>query len=263
MKLQRLLPNLDKVIDINYYPTEKTERSNLLHRPIGIGIQGLADVFAMMDLPFASDEAKDINKKIFETIYHASIEQSMELSKARDDDMRKLAAWDEIEPLFTSRFQERLNVKREYSNNIGEECFEANMRAQPIMAEILAIRDGAPVAYSSFLGSPLSNGRFQFDLWGVTPSDRYDWASLKQSQHGVRPLLVAPMPTVSTSDPRNNECFEPFTIFILDEPVGEFVVVNRHLMKELTNLGIVSEEIKDSILPIKEVFSILKVYLNI
>ena len=247
--------NLDKVIDINYYPTEKTERSNLLHRPIGIGIQGLADVFAMMDLPFASDEAKDINKKIFETIYHASVEQSMELSKARDDDMRKLAAWDEIEPLFTSRFQERLNVKREYSKNIGEECFEANMRAQPIMAEILAIRDGAPAgAYSSFLGSPLSNGRFQFDLWGVTPSDRYDWASLKQDvcKYGVRnSLLVAPMPTASTSQILgNNECFEPFTsnIYSRRTIAGEFVVVNRHLMKELTNLGIWNEEIKDSII---------------
>jgi ribonucleotide reductase alpha subunit len=245
--------NLNKVIDINYYPTEKTERSNLLHRPIGIGIQGLADVFAMMDLPFASDEAKDLNKKIFETIYHASLEMSMELSKKRDSDMRKLSAWDEIEPIFP--VMDRLNVKRNYCQELGEECREAISRVNPIIAEIIASRSGAPAgAYSSFLGSPLSKGRFQFDLWDVTPSDRYDWEKLKLDicKYGTRnSLLVAPMPTASTSQILgNNECFEPFTsnIYTRRTIAGEFVVVNRHLIKELTLLGIWSEELKDSII---------------
>ena len=246
--------NLNKVIDINYYPTEKTERSNLLHRPIGIGVQGLADVFAMMDLPFASDEAKEINKKIFETIYHASLERSMELSRDRDDDMRKLAAWNEIESLYKDRYLDRLNVTREYSN-VNEECYEAVNRSKPIMAELLAIKEGSPAgAYSSFVGSPLSQGRLQFDLWGVTPSDRYDWDTLRQNvcKYGVRnSLLVAPMPTASTSQILgNNECFEPFTsnIYSRRTIAGEFVVVNRHLIKELTDLGIWSEELKDSII---------------
>ena len=249
--------NLNKVIDINYYPTEKTERSNLLHRPIGIGIQGLADVFAMMDLPFASDEAKDINKKIFETIYHASLEMSMELSKKRDSDMRKLSAWDEIEPIFKQNTpgMDRLNVKRDYCQEMGEECKEAVIRSKPIMAEIIAARGGSPAgAYSSFLGSPLSKGRFQFDLWDVTPSDRYDWEKLKLDicKYGTRnSLLVAPMPTASTSQILgNNECFEPFTsnIYTRRTIAGEFVVVNRHLIKELTHLGIWSEDLKDSII---------------
>ena len=208
--------NLDKVIDINYYPTEKTQRSNLLHRPIGIGVQGLADVFAMMDLPFASEKAKEVNKLIFETIYHASLEKSMEISRSRDSDMRRLVAWEGIEPIFKQSELDRLNVTRDYCKNIPYECSEAISNIKPIMAEILAARNGGPAgAYSSFLGSPMSQGRFQFDLWGVDATDRYDWQSLKADicKYGIRnSLLVAPMPTASTSQILgNNECFEPFT----------------------------------------------------
>lgn len=247
--------NLNKVIDINYYPTEKTERSNLLHRPIGIGVQGLADVFAMMDMPFASSEAKEINKLIFETIYHASLEKSMEIARDRAADMRKLVAWEGIEPLFNQSELDRMNVTRKYCNDIPYECRDAVERTKPIMAEILAARGGAPVgAYSSFLGSPLSQGHFQFDLWSVAPSDRYDWEALKSDicQYGVRnSLLVAPMPTASTSQILgNNECFEPFTsnIYSRRTIAGEFIVVNRHLMNELTKLGLWSEDLKDSII---------------
>ena len=247
--------NLDKVIDVNYYPTKKTQRSNLLHRPIGIGVQGLADVFAMMDMPFASEEAKQVNKLIFETIYHASLEKSMEISRSRDSDMRRLVAWEAIEPIFKQSELDRLNVTRDYCKNISYECIEAMTNSKPIMAEILAARDGAPAgAYSSFIGSPMSQGRFQFDLWGVDPSDRYDWQALRTQvcQYGVRnSLLVAPMPTASTSQILgNNECFEPFTsnIYSRRTIAGEFVVVNRHLMKELTQMELWSEELKDSII---------------
>ena len=247
--------NLDKVIDINYYPTEKTQRSNLLHRPIGIGVQGLADVFAMMDMPFASDKAKEVNKLIFETIYHASLEKSMEISRSRDSDMRKLVAWEGIDPIFNQNELDRLNVTRDYRKDIPYEYSEAMTSAKPIMAEIMAARDGSPAgAYSSFLGSPMSHGRFQFDLWGVDATERYDWHGLKEDvcKYGIRnSLLVAPMPTASTSQILgNNECFEPFTsnIYSRRTIAGEFVVVNKHLMKELTHMGLWSEELKDSII---------------
>ena len=185
--------NLNKLIDVNYYPTSKTEISNNLHRPIGIGVQGLADVFALMDYSFESKEAAEVNKNIFETIYHASIEKSMELSKIQGP-------------------------------------------------------------YSSFKGSPLSEGKFQFDLWGVTPSNRYDWDKLRVDiiTHGVRnSLCVAPMPTASTSQIlSNNECFEPFTsnIYTRRTLAGEFIVINKHLMKELIDLNLWDSKMKDKII---------------
>lgn len=185
--------NLDKLIDVNYYPTEKTKISNQRHRPIGIGVQGLADVFAMLKLPFESLEARKVNIQIFETIYHASLTASMNIA----------------------------------------------MEKEP---------------YSTFEGSPLSQGKFQFDLWGVTPTDRYDWSSLREQikMFGVRnSLLVAPMPTASTSQILgNNECFEPFTsnIYTRRTLAGEFMVINRYLMKELIDLGIWNVKIKDKII---------------
>jgi ribonucleoside-diphosphate reductase alpha chain len=184
--------NLNKLIDVNYYPTSKTETSNNLHRPIGIGVQGLADVFALMDVAFESESASEINKNIFETIYHASMEKSMELSKLQGP-------------------------------------------------------------YSSFQGSPLSKGKFQFDLWGVTPT-RYDWDKLRKDimVHGVRnSLCVAPMPTASTSQIlSNNECFEPFTsnIYTRRTLAGEFIVINKHLMKELIDLNLWDTKMKDKII---------------
>ena len=186
--------NLNRVIDINYYPTEKCKKSNLSHRPIGIGVQGLADTFVLMDIPFHSEQAKTVNKLIFETIYHAALERSNELS----------------------------------------------------------ISDGS---YSSFIGSPASKGILQFDMWSKEPTPgRYDWTTLKQNimTHGLRnSLLVAPMPTASTSQILGfNECFEPFTsnLYSRRTIAGEFVVVNKYLMKELQELGMWNEQIKNNII---------------
>jgi len=187
-----LTNNLNSVIDVNFYPTEKTRLSNMRHRPIGIGVQGLADTFVLMDLPFLSDEAKEVNKLIFETIYHAALEKSNEISV-----------------------------------NAG--------------------------AYETFVGSPASKGILQFDMWNVTPSKRYDWTRLKESivSGGLRnSLLVAPMPTASTSQILGfNECFEPYTsnLYSRRTLAGEFVVVNKHLMKELIGLGLWNEQIKNNI----------------
>jgi ribonucleoside-diphosphate reductase alpha chain len=185
--------NLNRVIDINFYPTEKTKNSNFKHRPIGIGVQGLADAFILMDIPFHSEAAKNVNKLIFETIYHGALEKSNEISIL-----------------------------------LG--------------------------AYSSFVGCPASNGVLQFDMWSVTPSQRYDWTTLKESiiKYGLRnSLLVAPMPTASTSQILGyNECFEPFTsnLYSRRTLAGEFVVVNKYLMKELIQLGQWNEQIKNNII---------------
>ena len=185
--------NLNNVIDINFYPTNKTKNSNMKHRPIGIGVQGLADTFALMDVPFYSNLAKQINRNIFETMYHAALEASMEAAKEEGP-------------------------------------------------------------YSSFKGSPASEGILQFDMWNVTPSNRYDWDSLKLNikEHGLRnSLLLAPMPTASTSQILgNNECFEPFTsnIYVRRTIAGEFVCINKFLLKELIDLGLWTDEIKNSII---------------
>ena len=255
--------NLNKVIDVNYYPTEKTERSNLLHRPIGIGVQGLADVMAMKKIAFTSSEAKEINKLIFETIYHAALEASCEIAKERSDDMQKLADINNNHEIFSKSVQEKgvKCVKRSYNYTIIEECVsELIHKHLPILAEITACYKAnlngqkTPGAYSSFADSPLSKGQLQFDLWGVTPSKMWDWDTLRQDvmRYGVRnSLLVAPMPTASTSQILgNNECFEPFTsnIYSRRTIAGEFMIVNRHLMKELTEMGLWSEDLKNSII---------------
>lgn len=186
--------NLNRIIDINYYPVEEARRSNMRHRPIGLGVQGLADVFIMLKMPFESDEAKAVNKEIFETIYYAAMAASKDLSKKHGP-------------------------------------------------------------YETFKGSPVSKGIFQFDMWGVTPdSGRWDWESLKKEvkQHGVRnSLLVAPMPTASTSQILgNNECFEPYTSNIYTRRVlsGEFVVVNKHLLKDLIKLNLWNDKMKNKLI---------------
>ena len=181
--------NLNKVIDINYYPIEEARNSNLRHRPIGIGVQGLADAFIKMRFPFDSDEAKQLNKDIFETIYFASLTTSNELAKEHG-------------------------------------------------------------AYKTYKGSPISKGEFQFDMWGVSPSDRWDWEGLRKSikKDGVRnSLLLAPMPTASTSQILgNNECFEPYTSNIYSRRTlsGEFIVVNKHLLKDLIGLNLWNEDMQ-------------------
>jgi len=186
--------NLNKIIDNNYYPVPEAEYSNLRHRPIGLGVQGLADAFILLRLPFESDEAKQLNKEIFETIYFAAMTASKDL----------------------------------------------------------AIKDGA---YETFKGSPLSEGKFQFDLWDVKPaSTRWDWENLRLDvmNHGVRnSLLVAPMPTASTSQILgNNECFEPYTSNIYTRRVlsGEFVIVNKHLLRDLVDRGLWTNNMKDRII---------------
>jgi ribonucleoside-diphosphate reductase alpha chain len=186
--------NLNRVIDVNYYPTEKTRLSNVRHRPIGIGIQGLADVFMILGLPFASEEARELNRQIFETIYHAAVEES---------------------------------------------CF-------------LARSEGA---YETFVGSPASQGQLQFDLWSVDPGQsRYDWDLLKSDvmKYGLRnSLLLAPMPTASTSQILGfNECIEPITsnIYSRRTLAGEFILANKYLMKDLLDLNLWNENIKNNII---------------
>jgi ribonucleoside-diphosphate reductase alpha subunit len=186
--------NLNKVIDVNYYPVEEARTSNMRHRPIGIGVQGLADAFIMLRMPFDSDEARRLNEDIFETIYFGAMEASMELSKLNGP-------------------------------------------------------------YETFKGSPVSKGIFQFDMWGVTPkSVRWNWDQLKQDvkKHGVRnSLLLAPMPTASTSQILgNNECFEPYTTNIYTRRTlsGEFIIANKHLMKDLIELGLWNETMRQKLI---------------
>jgi len=220
--------NLNRVIDINYYPTEKTKRSNMKHRPIGIGVQGLADTFVLMNIAFHSEEAKEVNKLIFETIYHAALEKSNEIAIDLENYIRK----------FCPR---RVDILR-----------EVNQYESKVILDKDDLRYSG--SYSSFNGSPASQGILQFDMWSTTPSDRYDWSSLKEliKNHGLRnSLLVAPMPTASTSQILGfNECFEPFTsnLYSRRTLAGEFVVVNKYLMKELIELGHWNEKIKNNII---------------
>jgi len=185
--------NLNKVIDINYYPIPEAAKSNFRHRPIGLGVQGLADVFILMRYAFDSPEAKQLNRDIFETIYFAAVTESCNLAE-----------------------------------QFG--------------------------AYETFPGSPMSKGQFQFDLWGETPSKRWDWESLRKRvmKTGVRnSLLVAPMPTASTSQILgNNECFEPYTsnLYTRRTLAGEHIVVNKHLMRDLVRLGMWNEEMREAIM---------------
>lgn len=218
--------NLNRVIDINFYPTEKTRVSNLRHRPIGIGVQGLADVFFMMDIPFHSDEAIKINKLIFETIYHAALFESNIISAERSRYFAASSAPNE--DVFQLTEEESLNLKN--------------------TPDLLG-------AYSSFIGSPMSRGIFQFDMWNVAPTPgRYDWDSLRSDiiKHGLRnSLLVAPMPTASTSQILgNNECFEPITsnIYMRRTLAGEFIMINKYLIQEFIRLGIWNQNIKNNII---------------
>ncbi len=193
---KRVTKNLNRVIDRNYYPIKEAENSNMRHRPIGLGVQGLADAFIMLRLPFTSDEARKLNQEIFETLYFAAVTASMEAAKEEGP-------------------------------------------------------------YSTYKGSPISEGKFQHNLWGIKDeelSGRWDWDKLRKSikKHGVRnSLLVAPMPTASTSQILgNNECFEPYTSNIYTRRVlsGEFIVVNKHLLEDLVELGLWNENLKQELM---------------
>jgi ribonucleotide reductase alpha subunit len=237
--------NLNKIIDINFYPTEKTKRSNLLHRPIGIGVQGLADTFIMLDIAFHSEEAKQINKLIFETIYHASLEKSNEIAIDRYNQIKNKYYY------LSSHFS---SLKQNHNNdllNIINNDLNNNMLLHVEYSKLSHDHCGA---YSSFEGSPASQGILQFDLWNIKPDNNYDWNKLKESikKYGLRnSLLVAPMPTASTSQILGyNECFEPLTsnIYSRSTLAGEFIVANKFLMKELINIGLWNDKIKNNII---------------
>ena len=221
--------NLNKVIDKNFYPIEKARISNLKHRPIGIGVQGLADVFIKLRFPFESENAKQLNKEIFETIYHAAVEASMELSKKRYNIIN------DIKNINSKILDEDIN------NYINE--FEKDIPNSKYIG-----------AYRSFEGSPMSQGLFQFDLWNAEPSSRYDWDKLRSDimEYGLRnSLLLSPMPTASTSQIMGfNESFEPFTnnIFQRKTLSGEFIIINKYLINDLISKGLWNKELKDTII---------------
>ena len=232
--------NLNRVIDINYYPTEKTRTSNLLHRPIGIGVQGLADVFFAMNIPYYSDEAVKINKLIFETIYHAALSESNIISAERSRFFVSSSGSQCSSDYDYARVAQSLDDTFKITDNEYN-----NLKNTP---DLLG-------AYSSFIGSPMSSGIFQFDMWNVTPTPgRYDWDTLRSEiiKHGIRnSLLVAPMPTASTSQILgNNECFEPITsnIYMRRTLAGEFIMVNKYLIKEFISLGIWNQNVKNNII---------------
>ena len=231
--------NLDKVIDVNFYPTPKTRRSNLLHRPVGIGVQGLADAFMLMDIPFFSEQAKEVNRLIFETIYHAAIETSCEIA------MERCILISNRGIPYETMVKEAISLEQTTNSyNLGDLWREE-------VTQLTGTRIGA---YSSFEGSPASRGQLQFDLWNVTPTDRYDWTALKEKimTYGLRnSLSIAPMPTASTSQILgNNECFEPITsnIYSRRTIAGDFVVANKYLIRELIDLGMWNTQVKDNII---------------
>jgi len=252
--------NLNRIIDINFYPTEKTKRSNMLHRPIGIGVQGLADVFILMDIPFHSETAKEVNKMIFETIYHAALEKSNDVAGSRKELVKhirsKFSAEDMEKIRQTLKLEQSITDYPDLSSLLGQLVYNNASNQNVVVAEILNIKhDELSGSYSSFEGSPASKGQLQFDLWGVDPATtRYNWSELRESiqKHGLRnSLLVAPMPTASTSQILGyNECFEPLTsnLYTRRTLAGEFVVANKYLMKDLISLGLWNEKIKNNII---------------
>ena len=243
--------NLNKVIDINFYPIPETRNSNKRHRPIGIGVQGLADVFAMLKMSFDGEEAKELNRKIFEVIYFNSLESSMELSKKREKQMKKYK--DILSKL--EGMDKDSEVNEEDKNVMISEKDKLEKELCPIREEFN--RDKYLGSYSSFEGSPASEGILQYDMWSdsVLSEDlKPKWDKLKKDikKYGIRnSLLLAPMPTASTSQIMgNNECFEPYTsnIYIRRTLAGEFIVLNEHLVRDLISLGLWSNEIKDEII---------------
>jgi ribonucleotide reductase alpha subunit len=247
--------NLDKIIDVNFYPTEKTRRSNFLHRPIGIGVQGLADVFALMDIPYHSAEAITVNKLIFETIYHGALERSNEIAISRKLDMISIMDINKYDEKYKVDIFETMEKDcRTYKTSLSDNVGELVNKVKPVRAEMDISDKNVAGSYSSFVGSPASKGVLQFDMWNVTPSERYDWNAIKKSiqENGIRnSLLLAPMPTASTSQILgNNECFEPYTsnIYTRRTLAGDYVVANKHLMKELVELDLWTEELKDNII---------------
>lgn len=245
--------NLNNVIDINFYPTDKTKVSNSKHRPIGIGVQGLADTFIMMDIAFNSEQAKEVNKMIFETMYHAALEKSNEIAIERERLIKEEMYMSDstISPHILLQFC-RTDENDQIVDRKDDEEVVFNSVDNVLVKEFMSDYVGA---YSTFTGSPAQKGVLQFDMWGVDVSgSRYDWTSLKEriKMHGLRnSLLIAPMPTASTSQILGfNECFEPFTsnIYKRGTLAGEFTIVNKHLMSELIKMNMWDEQIKNNII---------------
>ena len=259
-----LVLNLNNIIDVNFYPTPKTSRSNFLHRPIGIGVQGLADTFFKMDVAFTSEKAKEINSLIFETIYYAALERSYEISYERNKDLNYLKEeygyqnWTFKNDNMDCREYNVFNVTCASSDKVtglNKELEDLLKKHRPIYNELFKLDKDNLGAYSSFKGSPISEGLLQFDLWNVKPySNRYDWQKLRENimKHGIRnSLLCAPMPTASTSQILgNNECFEPITsnIYSRRTLAGEFILVNKYLVEDLIKLNLWDEDIKNGII---------------
>jgi len=242
-----LTVNLNNTIDYNYYPTEKTKTSNFRHRPIGIGVQGLADIFFKLKIPFESDEAKQINKNIFETIYFGALEQSMELAKQRESDLKeyinlceKQENYKQVNISAWNLDSEKLNKLKNKLGNILDSEIERT--------EYLG-------TYSSYIGCQIYNGIYQFDLWNTdVKKSMHDWDKLKSDikRYGIRnSLLCAPMPTASTSQILNNyECFEPILTNIYSRRVlaGDYLVINKYMVDDLKLLEKWSPETKDNII---------------
>jgi ribonucleoside-diphosphate reductase alpha subunit len=235
--------NLNKVIDWNYYPVKEAENSNRRHRPIGIGVQGLADVFTMMRMAYDGPEARELNKKIFAHMYLASIESSMEIARKRKKHIQEY----------------RKLLKEQDKKALSEEDMarlEELKTAHFIIEEELKLPSQYAGAYSSFIGSPAYNGKLQYDLWDVEPlaelKERFDKLKDDIKKHGLRnSLCMAMMPTASTSQILgNNECIEPYTsnIYKRRTLAGEFKMVNQHLIRDLIELGMWSPDVKDQII---------------
>ena len=233
--------NLDRVIDVNYYPTIETKYSNMRHRPIGIGIQGLADTIVKLKIPFDSDESVKFNDRVMESIYYGCVKASVDISKSRHEKMSKI-------------IQESISIPDYYDSNFTIANKELNQLYHEMMPCKWELTNKFPGSYSSYDGSPFSKGILQFDMWNVKPSMTEKWEALKKdmSIYGIRnSQLTALMPTASTSQILgNNECFEFFTnnIYTRRTLAGDFPLVNKYLVDDLISLDLWSTEMKDLIL---------------
>ena len=253
--------NLNKIIDENVYPIDKCKVSNLLHRPIGIGVQGLADTFALLRINFDSDEAKKLNEEIFATIYHGALEASLEISIERKKILKPIVE-KKLQGEWSFVTNDKLCNKYYIINKLNTTLTGLDKqiimndlnKLNSIYEEVENLKIEHCGAYSSFEGSPLSKGQFQFDLWNAEPSSRYDWEDMRQKimKNGIRnSLLMAPMPTAGTSQILgNNECIEPFTsnIYVRRVKGGDFIKLNKYLVNDLIDLNLWNAETKNSII---------------
>ena len=246
--VKQIVKNLNKIIDVNYYPVKEAEYSNRRNRPEGIGISGLSNIFAMMKIAFDSEEARVLNREIFENMYYAALEASMEIARKRKK--------------YVQEYKRIIKLGSSGAGAGGELTDEDKKRLDELKTTYFIIDDELKLpnqyagAYSTFVGSPLSEGKFQFDLWNVEPSEKMkpEWEALRADiqKHGVRnSLLIALMPTASTSQILGwNECIEPFTnnIYTRKTLAGTFIVINKDLISDLLELGIWNQTIKDKII---------------